>query len=189
MLVGGVASASQYGTVAFLPTFAVAVWGMSPAGAALALTAARLLSVPAKLVSGNATDQAGTFRIARRLGLVLAVLGICWTVLPGPGPGLGAAVVFAALVSGLGPVANVLAFDSFGAEGMLLGAFRSVQIGIGAATSAAIGGASVVVGLRPTIAVAALLPVVLLPIGMRAWRERRAREAREAREASGASRP
>lgn len=189
MLVGGVASASQYGTVAFLPTFAVAVWGMSPAGAALALTAARLLSVPAKLVSGNATDQAGTFRIARRLGLVLAVLGICWTVLPGPGPGLWAAVVFAALVSGLGPVANVLAFDSFGAEGMLLGAFRSVQIGIGAATSAAIGGASVVVGLRPTIAVAALLPVVLLPIGMRAWRERRAREAREASEASGASRP
>jgi predicted MFS family arabinose efflux permease len=189
LLVGGVASASQYGTVSFLPTFAVAVWGMSPAGAALALTAARLLSVPAKLVSGNATDAAGTFRIARRLGLVLAVLGVCWTVLPGPGPALWAAVVFAALISGLGPVANVLAFDSYGGEGMLLGAFRSVQIGFGAATSAAIGGASVVFGLRPTMAVAALLPVVLLPIGMRAWRERRARAAGEAREASGASRP
>ncbi len=189
MLVGGVASASQYGTIAFLPTFAVAVWGMSPAGAALALTAARLLSVPAKLASGNATDAAGTFRIARRLGLVLAVLGVCWTVLPGPGPGLWAAVVFAALVSGLGPVANVLAFDSYGTEGMLLGAFRSVQIGLGAATSALIGGVSAMVGLRPTIAVAVLLPVVLLPIGMRGWRERRARAAREEREASGASQP
>jgi hypothetical protein len=72
---------------------------------------------------------------------------------------------------------------------MLLGAFRSVQIGLGAATSAAIGGASAMVGLRPTIAVAVLLPVVLLPIGMRGGRERRARAAREAREASGASRP
>jgi predicted MFS family arabinose efflux permease len=170
LLVGGVATATQYGTVAFLPTFAVAVWGMSPASAALALTVARLLSVPAKVVSGNASDRAGTVRVARRLGLVLGALGIWWTLAPGPGAALWAAVVFAALVSGMGPVANVLAFDSYGAEGSLLGAFRSAQIGVGAAASTAIGGASSLVGLRPTLAVAAMIPLVLLPLGLRARR-------------------
>lgn len=153
LLVAGVGAISQYGTVGFLPTFAVLAWGMSPASAALALTAARLLSVPAKLVSGNATDQAGSLRIARRLGIVLGVLGIWWTQAPGPGWTLWAAVVFAALVSGLGPVANVLALDSFGGEGMLLGAFRSAQIAIGSAASAAIGGASSLLGLRPVLVV------------------------------------
>lgn len=177
LLVGGVAAASQYGTVAFLPTFAVLAWGLSPASAALALTAARLLSVPAKLVSGNAADQAGTFRIARRLGIVLGALGIWWTVAPGPGVALWAAVAFAALVSGLGPVANVLAFDSFGGEGMLLGAFRSAQIGLGAAASAAIGGASSLVGLRPSLVVAALVPLLLVPLGARLGRRRAHPEA------------
>jgi hypothetical protein len=170
LLVGGVATASQYGTVAFLPTFAVLAWGLSPASAALALTAARLLSVPAKLVSGNATDQTGSLRIARRLGIVLGALGIWWTAAPGPASALWAAVVFAALVSGLGPVANLLAFDSFAGEGMLLGAFRSAQIAIGAAASAAIGGASSLVGLRPTLIVAILVPLTLVPLGMRARR-------------------
>jgi predicted MFS family arabinose efflux permease len=172
LLVGGVAAASQYGTASFLPTFAVLVWGMSPASAALALTVARLLSVPAKLVSGNAADQAGTFRIARRLGLALGALGIWWTLASGPGVALGAAVVFVALISGLGPVANVLAFDSYGSEGMLLGAFRSAQIGLGAAASAAIGGASSLLGLRPTLVVAAMMPLLLAPLGLRLARWR-----------------
>jgi predicted MFS family arabinose efflux permease len=172
LLVGGVSAVSQYGTVAFLPTFAVLAWGLSPASAALALTVARLLSVPTKLISGNATDQAGTFRIARRFGLALGALGIWWTLAPGPGVALWAAVVFAALVSGLGPVANVLVFDSYGGQGMLLGAFRSAQIGIGAASSAAIGGASSLVGLRPTLAVAALVPFVLVFVGLRLRRPR-----------------
>jgi predicted MFS family arabinose efflux permease len=176
LLVAGVSAISQYGTVGFLPTFAVLVWGMSPASAALALTAARLLSVPAKLVSGNATDQAGSLRIARRLGIVLGVLGIWWTLAPGPAWTLWAAVVFAALVSGLGPVANVLALDSFGGEGMLLGAFRSAQIAVGSAASAAIGGASALLGLRPVLVVSALVPLAMVPIGLRLrdWRCARA---------------
>jgi len=66
----------------------------------------------------------------------------------------------------------VLAFDSFGAEGMLLGAFRSAQIGLGAATSAAIGGASSLVGLRPTLVVAALVPLLLVSLGVRLRRPR-----------------
>ena len=49
--VGGVAAASLYGTVASLPPRAVETWGLSPATAALLVTAARILSVPAKLVS------------------------------------------------------------------------------------------------------------------------------------------
>jgi hypothetical protein len=85
---------------------------------------------------------------------------------------LGAAVVFVALVSGLGPVANVLAFDSYGSEGALLGAFRSAQIGLGAAASAAIGGTSSLLGLRPTLVAAAMMPLLLAPLGLRlaGWR-------------------
>jgi DHA1 family inner membrane transport protein len=166
LLVGGVASASQYGTVGFLPSFAVTAWGLSPATAALLLGAARLLSVPAKLVSGNAADQAGSYRIARRLGLLLAVLGACWTLAPVPVAPL-AAVVFAAFVSGLGPVANVLAFERYGGSGMLLGAFRSAQIALAAAAGAGIGAASAAFGLRPVLAAAALVPLVLLPLGRR----------------------
>ncbi|HEX5878627.1 MAG TPA: MFS transporter [Actinomycetota bacterium] len=166
LLVGGVAAASQYGTVAFLPSFAVTAWGLSPATAALLLAAARLLSVPAKLVSGNAADQAGSYRIARRLGLLLAMLGACWTLLPAPVAPL-AAVAFAAFVSGLGPVANVLAFERYGGSGMLLGAFRSAQIGLAAAAGAGIGAASAAFGLRPVLAVSALLPLLLLPLGRR----------------------
>jgi predicted MFS family arabinose efflux permease len=166
LLVGGVAAASQYGTVAFLPSFAVTAWDLSPATAALLLAAARLLSIPAKLVSGNAADQAGSYRIARRLGLLLAMLGACWTLLPAPVAPL-AAVAFAAFVSGLGPVANVLAFERYGGSGMLLGAFRSAQIGLAAAAGAGIGAASAAFGLRPVLAVSALLPLLLLPLGRR----------------------
>jgi predicted MFS family arabinose efflux permease len=166
LLVGGVAAASQYGTVGFLPSFAVTAWGLSPAAAALLLATARLLSVPAKLVSGNAADQAGSYRIARRLGLLLAGLGVCWTLLPVPVAPL-AAVLFAAFVSGLGPVANVLAFERYGASGMLLGAFRSAQIGLAAAAGAGIGAVSAAFGLRPVLAVSVLLPLVLVPLGRR----------------------
>lgn len=166
LLVGGVAAASQYGTVAFLPSFAVTAWGLSPATAALLLAAARVLSVPAKLVTGNASDQAGGYRIARRLGLLLAVLGACWTLAPGP-VAMAAAPVFAAIVSGLAPVANVLAFERYGSSGMLLGAFRSAQIGLAAAAGAVIGGAAAASGLRPVLAVAALGPLALVPLGRR----------------------
>jgi predicted MFS family arabinose efflux permease len=169
LLVGGVVAASQYGTISFLPSFAVSSWQLSPTSAALLLAAARLLSVPAKLVFGNAADQVGSLRTAWRLGLALALIGACWTM--GPYPAASAAAVgFAALVSGLGPVANVLAFDSFGGSGMLLGMFRSAQIGLGAAASATIGGASAGFGLRPVLAVAALLPLVLLPLARRPGR-------------------
>lgn len=172
--VGGVAAASQYGTVAFLPLFAVEVWGLSPGMAALVITASRILSVPAKLLSGNAADRAGSLRIARRLGLALAVLGAWWTIAPGPALAVGAAIVFGAFVAALGPVANVLALDAFEERARLLGAFRSTQIGLGAATSAVLGVAAEVVGLRPALAVAAVaIPAALFVLG----RQRQAAES------------
>lgn len=164
--VGGVAAASQYGTVAFLPIYAVDTWGFSPATAALTVTAARILSVPAKVVSGNASDGAGAMRVARRLALALAVLGACWTLLPVVWAAAVAAVLFAALVSGLGPVANVLALESLEQRPELLGAFRSAQIGMGAVTAALLGVGTALFGLRAVLAVAAVgIPVFVFLLG------------------------
>jgi DHA1 family inner membrane transport protein len=155
--VGGVAAVSQYGTIAFVPLFAVHVWGLSPAGAALLLTVARIASVPAKLASGNASDGVGAVRIARRLGLLLAALGAWWTIVPGAPAAAWAAVGFVAFVSGLAPVANVLALDSFEEHAELLGAFRSAQIALGAAASALLGAGASLVGLRASLIVAAVV--------------------------------
>ena len=66
-------------------------------------------------------------------------------------------ILFAAFVSGLAPVANVLALESFEDRGELLGAFRSAQIGFGAAASALLGAGAATVGLRPSLIVAAVL--------------------------------
>jgi DHA1 family purine ribonucleoside efflux pump-like MFS transporter len=164
--VGSVAAASQYGTVAFLPLFAVYAWDLSPGTAALVITVSRVLSVPAKLLSGNAADRESSVRIARRLGVGLALLGACWTAAPWPALAIVAAVVFGAFVAALGPVANVLALDAFEGRTQLLGAFRSVQIGVGAATSALLGGAAAIFGLQAALVVAAVgIPVSLLVLG------------------------
>lgn len=161
LAVGGIAAASQYGTVAFLPLFAVEAWDVSPATAALLIVAARILSIPAKLISGNASDGTSAIRIAARLGLLLAALGLWWTSVPGAEYAAWAAVLFAAFVGGLGPIANVLALDRLEGRAHLLGAFRSSQIGIAAAASVLIGGAAELVGLRTALIVAAAVPASL----------------------------
>jgi DHA1 family purine ribonucleoside efflux pump-like MFS transporter len=174
--VGGAAAAMQYGAISFLPLFAVYAWDVSPGTAALVITVSRLLSVPAKLVSGNAADREGSVRLARRLGVGLAVLGLGWTVAPWPALAIVAAVVFGAFVAALGPVANVLALDAFEGRTQLLGAFRSVQIGFGAATSALIGLSAAIFGLRaPLVVVAVAIPGALVVLGRSArMRERSA---------------
>lgn len=164
--VGSVAAASQYGTIAFLTLYAVDEWDVSPATAALLLTAGRILAVPGKLVSGNASDNAGALRTARVLGIALALLGVCWTLLPGPVLTAWAAVLFIACVSGLGPLANVLALERLEHRAELLGAFRAAQIGIAALTAALLGGSAELFGLRATLVVAAIaIPasILLLP--------------------------
>ena len=164
--VGSVAAASQYGTVAFLPLFAVYAWDVSPETAALVITVSRVLSIPAKLLSGNAADRESSVRIARRLGVGLALLGACWTAAPWPAVAVVAAVVFGAFVAALGPVANVLALDAFEGRTQLLGVFRSVQIGVGALTSALLGGAAAIFGLQAALVVAAIgFPVSLVVLG------------------------
>jgi DHA1 family purine ribonucleoside efflux pump-like MFS transporter len=176
--VGGVAAACQYGTVAFLPLFAVYAWDLSPGGAALVITVSRVLSVPAKLLSGNAADRESSVRIARRLGIGLALLGACWTLAPWPAVAVAGAVVFGAFVAALGPVANILALDAFEGRAQLLGAFRSVQIGLGAATSALLGAGAALLDLRTVLVVAAVaVPASLLLLGRAAHAGERARPA------------
>jgi hypothetical protein len=58
---------------------------------------------------------------------------------------------------------------------MLLGAFRSAQIAVGSAASAAIGGASSLLGLRPVLVACALVPLAMVPLGVRLRDRRRAR--------------
>jgi hypothetical protein len=87
---------------------------------------------------------------------------LAWVLLPGSLATYGLAALFAGMVSSLGPIANVLAVERFGGDGMALGAYRSVQIGLGAAASAVIGLAGDRFGLRPTLALAALVPLTLL---------------------------
>lgn len=164
--VGGIATASQYGTIAFLTLYAVDRWDVSPATAALLLTAGRLLAVPGKLVTGNASDNAGALRTARVLGVTLALLGACWTLLPGPALAAWAAVLFIACISGLGPLANVLALERLEHRPEFLGALRAAQVGIAALAAALLGLCAELFGLHVTLVVAAItLPasILLLP--------------------------
>jgi hypothetical protein len=70
--------------------------------------------------------------------------------------------VFAGSVSSLGPIANFVAVEQFGSDGPALGAFRSTQIGIGAAAGWLIGWLGEAIGLRRTLLVAVLSPLLLV---------------------------
>jgi predicted MFS family arabinose efflux permease len=167
--VGTVLAVCQYGAIPFLTTFAVDNWGLSTARAATVLVAGRLISIVAKVAGGASADRVGARASARRMGIILTVTGLVWVLVPGSFITYSIAALFAGMVSSLGPVANVLAVEQFGSDGMALGAYRSVQIGLGAAASAIIGVAGDLFGLRPTLAVAAVVPLALLYI----CRERR----------------
>lgn len=162
--VGVVGGISQYATVSFFPVFAVTVWGVSDARAAAFLAIGRVLSIPAKLVSGSLADRHGPVQAARMTGLVLGLCGVAWAVLPWlPAAAVGG-IAFTAGVSGLFPLANVLAFERVGRSGGALGAFRSLQLGAGAVAGFVLGAAADLVGLRPTVAVVTLLPLVLIAL-------------------------
>ena len=167
--VGTVLAACQYGAIPFLTTFAVVEWGLSATRAATVLVVGRIISIVAKVVGGTSADRIGAKASARRTGSVLTATGLAWVLLPGSLVTYGLAALFAGMVSSLGPVANVLAVERFGGDGMALGAYRSVQIALGAAASALIGLAGDLFGLRPALAVATLMPLALLWI----CRERR----------------
>ena len=160
--VGSVLAIAQYGTVAFLTTFAVDEWGITAASAAAVLVVARVGSIATKIVGGAVADRVGARVSARRTGIVLSATGLAWALLPGGIAVYALAAIFAAMVSSLGPVANLLAVEYFGRDGMLLGAYRSIQIGFGAAAGAIIGLCGSSIGLRPVLAVSMLIPLSLV---------------------------
>lgn len=163
--VGTVLAVCQYGAVPFLTTFAVLEWGITPSEAATVLIVGRLLSILAKLIGGASADRIGARRSARRTGIVLAATGVLWVTLPGSIAVYGIAAVYAGGVSTLGPVANTLAVERFGQNGMALGMYRSIQIALGALSSAIVGLVADQFGLRVTLAVAtAATPLMLLYI-------------------------
>ncbi len=161
-IVGVVGGISQYATVSFLPVFAVDVWDMSEAAAAGVLAVGRVMSVPAKLVSGALADRRGPIHTARCVGVVLAVAGLAWALCPTLWIGVVAAVVFTAEVSALFPLANLLAFERAGARAPALGVFRSLQLAAGAVAGFTVGAAADIAGLRPTIAVVSAVPLCLV---------------------------
>lgn len=162
--VGVVGGVSQYATVSFFPVFAVTVWGVSDARAAGFLAIGRVLSIPAKLVLGSLADRHGPVQAARLTGLALALCGVAWAGLPWVPVAAAGGIAFTAGVSGLFPLANVLAFERVGRSGGALGAFRSLQIGAGAVAGFALGATAEVAGLRPTVAVVTLLPLCLIAL-------------------------
>jgi MFS family permease len=162
--VGSIGTVCQYGAIPFLPTYAVDRWGLTAGAAAALLAVGRVLSIVAKLVSGASADRVGPRTSAQRTGLLLVVTGLGWVLLPGGWVTYAAAAVFAGVVSSLFPIANLLALERFGGQGGAIGLYRSVQIGVGALTSAVIGVVGHAIGLRPTLAVAVATPALLLLI-------------------------
>jgi predicted MFS family arabinose efflux permease len=175
--VGVVGAVAQYGTVVFLPAFAVKEWGWSGGAAAVLLAASRLLSVGAKLAAGYGADRIGARPTAAVTGVGLAAAGAAWTLLPWPVVAAPLAAVFAAATSGLFPLANVMAFESFGRQGSVLGTFRAVQMGAGALAGAGIGALAAVVGLRPVLAMVAITPLALVALRLRPANLRRSSTA------------
>lgn len=163
--VGTVLAVCQYGAVPFLATFAVEEWRITAAEAATVLIVGRLLSILAKIVGGASADRIGAKASARRTGVLLTVAGLAWVLLPGGLAVYGVAALYAGGVSTLGPVANMLAVERFGQNGMALGMYRSIQIALGALASAIVGLVADAVGLRATLTVAAgTVPIALLYI-------------------------
>lgn len=161
--VGSVGAVCQYGIVPYLALFAVREWGLSTGGAAGLLAVGRVLSIAAKLLSGASSDRIGARASARRLGVVLTALGLGWILLPGNLVTFALAAIFAGMISSLFPLANVLAVEAYQNDGRLLGAYRSLQIAVGAVVGATIGLVAEWLGLRPVLAVAALTPLLLVP--------------------------
>lgn len=162
--VGAVGTMCQYGSISFLTTYAVQQWDISTAQAATILGVGRLISIVAKLVSGSGSDRIGPHASARYTGIVLVAVGLLWVLAPAGIVTYIAAAVFAGTVSSLGPIANMLAVSQFGGDGIALGAFRSLQIAVGAVAGVLIGVGGEMFGLKPVLAIAVVLPASLLLI-------------------------
>lgn len=159
-IVGTVGAILQYGVLAFFATYAVDEWDLSEARAATVLAVGRVISIVAKVVGGATVDRIGARASMLRTGVVLSSTGVIWTLLPAGWATFAVAAIFAGTVSSIFPAANVMAVERFGGDGLALGAYRSVQIGIGALAGIAIGNSPL--GLRWTVFIGVLTPISLL---------------------------
>jgi predicted MFS family arabinose efflux permease len=163
-VIGAVGAICQYGAIPFLTTFAVVEWGLRAGQAAALLAVGRVISILAKVLSGASSDRRGPIASASTTCIVVGATGVAWVLLPAGWPAYACAALFAGAVSSFFPVANMVAVDYFGAHGPALGAYRSVQIGIGAAAGWLIGRIGEVVGLRPALLVAVATPFLLVVV-------------------------
>lgn len=159
-IVGSIGAVLQYGVLAFFATYAVDEWGLSDARAATVLAVGRVVSIAAKVAGGAATDRLGPRASVLRTGLLLSATGVVWVLLPAGLVTYAVAALFAGTVSSIFPAANVMAVERFGGHGLALGAYRSIQIGLGAIAGVLIGVSPL--GLRWTTFGCVLLPVSLL---------------------------
>jgi MFS family permease len=98
----------------------------------------------------------------RAVVAVLLVSGVGWSLAPASILSTVAAVVFAATVSALFPIANLVAFERFGNQGSMLGTYRSAQIAVGSLAAFLIGILAESQGLRTVLTACVLIPAVLL---------------------------
>lgn len=159
-VVGTIGAMLQYGVLAFFTTFAVERWELTEGAAAAVLAVGRVVSIAAKLVGGRTTDRVGPRGSVVRTSLLLSALGLLWVLLPGGLVTYGVAAVFAGTVSSIFPAANVMAVERFGSHGLALGAYRSVQIGMGALAGFVIGNSPL--SLQITVLIAVSTPLLLV---------------------------
>lgn len=159
-IVGSIGAVLQYGVLAFFATFAVDNWGLTDGRAATVLAVGRVVSIAAKVVGGATTDRLGPRASVLRTGMLLSATGAVWVLLPAGIVTYAIAALFAGTVSSIFPAANVMAVERFGGHGLALGAYRSIQIGLGAVAGVVIGVSPL--GLRWTMFGCVLLPLALL---------------------------
>jgi fucose permease len=115
-----------------------------------------------KVVVGWAVDRWGQGRTLTVLAVLLVTTGLWWTILPGIVLSGWAVVVYVAAMSGLFPIANMFAVRGASDDGRIIGAYRFLQMAVGAISTSAIGAAATVVGLRTVLIALAVLPLSLL---------------------------
>lgn len=146
---GMVATSAQVGVSAFLPVYAVDDLHFSVRTSAALIAGGRIVSLPAKIMSGAAGDRFGRPRM-----LLIVMIGavVCMAAFLSGRRTLAAVgiVAYIAVAGALFPLVNALLGDwlPHGNLGTGYGAFRALQIGFGGLIALTIGVFSDIVGLR-----------------------------------------
>lgn len=160
--VGAAAAVAQFGLVAFVPTFAVDEWSYTASLAAAVLFAGRVLSIPGKAWAGRLADRHGAIGAARLVVVAMLATGAVWLLSPVAWIGAVATMLFAAATGAMFPVANVVAIESVGGQGGLLGLFRSAQMVVAGLSAWLVGLGASIIGLRSILGIGVATLAVLL---------------------------